>query len=97
MKDPAVRKDGKCACGCGKLLPVRTLKPKDLRAARRYSGQSLDSDPFATSGCARKWHGCQLAGDEDLAFAELKSEFGRRGKAAGPLSRGTREPLGVPA
>ena len=48
--DPKVRRDGKCACGCGKPL-VRS------RDVRRYAGAHLDVDPFASSRCCRKWHG----------------------------------------
>ena len=48
--DPEVRKDGKCACGCGQPL-ARS------QGVRRYAGPHIDTDPFATSRCCRKWHG----------------------------------------
>ena len=48
--DPEIRKDGRCACGCGKKL-------ERSQGVRRYAGPHIDLDPFASSRCCRKWHG----------------------------------------
>lgn len=92
MKDPAVRKDGYCARkGCNRMRPIAVLEGKKRRELIRYAGAfQLEHDPFCSSRCCRAFHGTSLASEEDLDAAELRSEAGRRGKAAGPLSNGQR-------
>ena len=54
-EDPPVRADGRCAGpGCRKLRKVS-------EQARKYAGAQLDLDPFCSTTCCRKWHGCELA------------------------------------
>src|SRR5690242_4020785 len=91
-RDPAVRKDGRCARqGCNRMRPIAVLTGKKRRELIRYAGAfQLERDPFCSSRCARAFHGCSLASEEDLDAAEARSEAGRRGKAAGPLSTGKR-------
>ena len=89
-KDPPVRRSGRCACGCGKLRPIVTAKGKARKEMIRYAGLAqLERDPFATSNCARAFHRCPLDnGKFSEEEIEAKSEAGRRGKAAGPVSHG---------
>lgn len=88
VRDPRVRKDGRCARqGCTRLRPIVTAKGKTRREMIRYAGEfQLERDPFCSSRCARAFHGTTLVGDEDEAVADQRAEAGRRGKAAGPLS-----------
>lgn len=89
MNDPRVRKDGKCARpGCTKQRPIVTAKGKKRKEMIRYAGAyQLERDPFCSSRCARAFHGCSLASEDDLEASERRSEAGRRGKAAGQMSR----------
>lgn len=53
-QDPPVRRDGRCAtAGCTRPLP--RSKP-----AMRYAGAQLETDPFCSTGCCRRFHGCEL-------------------------------------
>ena len=90
MSDPRVRKDGQCARpGCTRLRPIVALKGKQLRELKRYAGNQAEKDPFCSATCARAYHGCPLDnGKFSEEEIEAKSEAGRRGKAAGPLSHG---------
>jgi hypothetical protein len=81
MPEPKPRKDGKCARpGCTRRLPRS-------RNAKRYAGDWLELDPWCSSYCCRAFHGVSIPGDDDIEMAERRSEAGRRGKQAGPLSR----------
>ena len=91
VKEPRVRNDGKCARqGCNRPRPVAVLTGKKLGELRRYAGAQIELDPFCSSACCRVFHGCPIPGDEDPVATELRSEAGRRGKDAGPLSHGRR-------
>jgi hypothetical protein len=57
--DPPVREDGLCACGCGR-------KRKLTKQARRYAGQQLDMDPFASADCCRRYHGVAFKTVRDI-------------------------------
>jgi hypothetical protein len=87
IADPAVRKDGLCACGCGKTRPIATKDVKLQRRLRRYAGDQAVSDPFATSRCARRYHGCEIDGERgvDDEILDRRAEAARQGRA---LSRG---------
>lgn len=76
MKDPRVRKDGKCVT-CKKPKPV--LK----RSLRKYAGNQYDRDPFCSSRCCRRFHGCELANDHGLSeeVIQAREEAGRRGSS----------------
>lgn len=50
--DPPVRRDGRCACGCGRELPG---VPK--RRQKGIDDSVYTSDPFATNTCCRIFHG----------------------------------------
>lgn len=50
--DPPIRKDGKCACGCGRDLPK--YKPP-------IHGMLVAPDPFASTECCREWHHAPLS------------------------------------
>lgn len=61
LADPPVRADGLCGCGCGKRRMLTVPKKSGLRGdARADLERLLALDPFASSGCARRWHGCEL-------------------------------------
>ena len=93
VNDPRVRKDGRCARkGCTRMRPIAVLTGKKLRDLVRYAGQAqLERDPFCSASCARAFHGCPVDNGRFTAEQiEERSEFGRRGKAAGPLSQGQR-------
>ena len=92
MKDPRVRKDGRCARkGCTKMRPIVTATGKKRKELIRYAGAfQLERDPFCSSRCCRAFHGTSLASEEDLELSERRSELGRMGKDAGPLSNGQR-------
>jgi hypothetical protein len=51
--DPAVRKDGRYACGCGKK---RARWRKGAYATKR----DFQADPFSTADCVRRWHDVQV-------------------------------------
>lgn len=80
--DPPVRPDGRCACGCGKKRPIAAADAKLQRRLRRYAGAQAEDDPFATSRCARRYHGTMLASDVDVddEILERRAEAGRQGK-----------------
>ena len=81
MREPRVRKDGRCARpGCNRKLPRS-------KRAKKYAGDWLELDPFCSSRCCRAFHGCSLASEVDLDASERRSEQGRRGKEAGQLAR----------
>ena len=91
MNDPRVRKDGRCARpGCSKQRPIVSATGKKRKEMIRYAGAfQLERDPFCSSNCARSYYGCPL--DNGVFTAEqieARSEYGRRGKDAGPLSHG---------
>lgn len=52
--DPPVRRDGRCACGCGK----RRVMPKSHHSSIDPSVYALD--PFASSTCCRRFHGVAI-------------------------------------
>lgn len=61
VADPPVPVDGRCVCGCGKKRTLKVPKKSGLRGADREALEVLlAADPFASSGCARRWHGCEL-------------------------------------
>lgn len=64
--DPLVRADGLCACGCGQRV-------KSERWQRYARGVK---DPFASTECARRWHGLPSLEAEGL---ERQREGGRTG------------------
>lgn len=67
--DPLVRSDGLCAI---------CLKPRKVtEQARKYAGPQLDLDPYCSSACARRWHGCELAS----VSTEGQAESGRAAAA----------------
>lgn len=82
IADPPVRKDGVCARpGCTTKRPVAVLTGKKLAELRRYAGQQIEQDPFCSSRCARKWHGCPLDREEDEELVDRRSAAGRRARA----------------
>ena len=88
VRDPLVRKDGRCARkGCTRLRPIVALKGKQLAELKRYAGNQAERDPFCSATCCRSHHGCPL---DNGAFSEeqieARSAAGRRGKLAGNLS-----------
>jgi hypothetical protein len=66
--DPPIRKDGLCACGCGRKVDVKYHS----KAAAAVRGP----EPFATSNCCKAWHGVQTSG---FSFSV---ERGKQGKKA---------------
>lgn len=61
--DPPVRADGRC---------VVCLKPRKLtKQARRYAGAQLDIDPFDSTSCCRKYHGCEL--DNEASESQVEA------------------------
>lgn len=82
IPDPPVREDGVCALpGCTKPRPVAVLTGKKLAELRRYAGHQIEADPFCSSRCARKWHGCALDREEDEELVDRRSAAGRRARA----------------
>lgn len=70
------------------LHSVRKL-PRSKRAMKYAGRAQLEADPFCSSTCARSYYGCPLDnGKFNEEQIEARSEYGRRGKDAGPLSRG---------
>jgi hypothetical protein len=49
---------------------------------RLYAGAQAEQDPFATSRCARRYHGCEIEGEAGVAdeVLERRTEAGRVGK-----------------
>ena len=89
VREPKVRKDGRCARkGCIKMRPIVTAKGKALRDMIRYAGRpQLEADPFCSNVCARVFYGCPLDnGRFTEEQVEARSDYGRRGKDAGPLA-----------
>lgn len=84
--DPPIRKDKRCACGCGRKLlagPPASM-PKMLR---ENFARELAGDPFATSACCRRHHGCEFKSEDpgdrgakggQAAAARFKAEHGGR-------------------
>ena len=74
ISDPPVRRDGRCARqGCAKRKP----------GPSRYAGDAITRDPFCSTECARRFHGCELySTEDDEAAAERRAEAGRRGRDA---------------
>jgi hypothetical protein len=70
-RDPDVRADSRCACGCGRPRPP---------AAVRYR------DPFASSACCRRWWGLphEPLGDDEAVLG-LHAEGRRAGEIAAEL------------
>lgn len=61
--DPAVRKDGLCAAGCGNERP-------DLARA--------EGDPFCTSKCCRAFHGIVFLLDTPARYGRMHDGTRRR-------------------
>ncbi len=62
MTEPARRADGRCACGCGKLLkrPRNALVQRivaELRGRDPYA-----RDPFASRECCERFYGIDRQG-----------------------------------
>lgn len=73
--DPPVRADGRCVeCGGPRKL---------TKQARKYAGVALDLDPFCSSRCCRKWHGCEI----EERVSEARDEAARRSADAWRAAR----------
>lgn len=85
MIDPPVRADGSCAHpGCGQKRPIAVLTGKKLAELVRYAGHAqIEADPFCSTRCARKWHGCPLEPEEDEARVDSRSAAGRASRNKG--------------
>lgn len=82
-REPRVRDDGLCACGCGAGLPRGPL-------VRKYAGAAIDRDPFATSRCARSYFGTL---QETPAAKALRERTERQGSTSAAQAK----PWQIPA
>jgi hypothetical protein len=58
MNDPRVRKDGKCVCGKARKQKLGLSGIAGVLAGAIE--KELAADPFCSTECCRKHHGCEL-------------------------------------
>lgn len=84
--EPKPRRDGRCArAGCAKKV-VRS------KAVRRYAGDQIDREPFCSTECCRRYHGCELASNVgvDDEVIEARKRGGREARQLFALATGGR-------